>query len=419
MLKRYLMATVGAAMLFAGAAAPALAQVNEVEVLHWWTSGGEAAALNVLKEQLEAEGVSWKDAPVAGGGGTQAMTALRARVAAGDPPTAVQLLGVSIHEWAAEGVFADLSELAESENWADNIPPAVANFSTYDGQWVASPVNIHRVNWLWINKKLLDQVGGQAPTTFEEMQALADKFKEAGIIPLAHGGQPWQDATIFDSVVMSVGGPEFYRKAMIDLDPEALGSDTMKQAFDQLRTLRGYVDNNFSNRDWNLASAMVINGEAGMQVMGDWAKGEFIKAGLTPGEDIVCVPYPGTEGTFIFNSDQFAMFDIDESRRDAQLKLASAVMSPEFQEAFNLVKGSIPANTQVAPDAFDACGQKSMADRTTAIENGTMLGSLAHGHAVSASVQGAFFDVVTQFFNSNQSSDEAVAALIDAVQLAQ
>lgn len=422
MLKMYLTATAASVLALATAAyAPsAAAQAQEeVEVLHWWTSGGEAAALNVLKQQLQTEGVSWQDAPVAGGAGEAAMTALRARVAAGDPPTAVQLLGAELQAWAAEGVFADLTDLAEKEGWPDRVPSAIAQFSTYDGKWVAAPVNIHRTNWLWINQKLLDQVGGTAPKTWDDLQALAGKFQAAGITPLAHGGQDWQDATIFEAIVVAVGGNDFYKKAFVDLDPSALGGETMQEVFDQFRVLRGWVDPNFPGRDWNLASAMVINGEAGMQVMGDWAKGEFINAGLKPGVDIVCVPYPGSETAFIFNADQFAMFDIDDpAGKDAQLKLASAIESPSFQESFNLVKGSIPANSEVKPDKFDPCGQKSMADRDALKDNGGMLPSLAHRHAATPAVRGAIVDVVTNFFNSDLSSADAAKAVVDAVALA-
>ena len=116
---------------------------------------------------------------------------------------------------------------------------------------------------------------------------------------MAHGGQAWQDATIFDGAVISAGGPEFYKKAFIELDEEALGSDTMAKAFDQLRAIRGMVDPNFPGRDWNLATAMVINGQAGMQIMGDWAKGEWINAGKVPGKDVLCFRYPGTQGTVL------------------------------------------------------------------------------------------------------------------------
>ena len=78
---------------------------DSVEVLHWWTSGGEAAALNVLKEDLASKGVSWTDMPVAGGGGSEAMTVVRARVTAGNAPTAVQMLGFDILDWAKSQVL--------------------------------------------------------------------------------------------------------------------------------------------------------------------------------------------------------------------------------------------------------------------------------------------------------------------------
>jgi glucose/mannose transport system substrate-binding protein len=418
--KLFTITAVSALALMAGyTAGPARAAEQSVEVMHWWTSAGEAAALNVLKKKLESQGIQWRDAPVAGGGGDAAMTALRARVAAGDPPTAVQLLGLPVHDWAESGTLLDLTSVAEKEGWAKELPPQLQFFSTYKGKYVAAPINMHRVNWVWINKALLDKVGGKPPATFDELLDLASKFKQAGITPLAHGGQAWQEATIFDSAVLSVGGPDFYRKALVDLDPKALGGDTMQKAFDQLRKLRGLVDANFTNRDWNLASAMVVNGQAGMQIMGDWAKGEFIRAGLTPGKEIVCVPYPGTANAFIFNSDQLAMFKANKDKQEAGIKLAQAVMDPAVQEEFNAIKGSLPARLDVPVNRLDPCGQKSAEDRQQAITADSLVPSMAHGHAGGAAVKGAYYDVVTQFFNSNTSSADAAEQLVEAVANAQ
>ncbi len=249
------------------------ASAADVEVLHWWTSGGEAAALDVLKQNLAGQGTGWVDMPVAGGGGEAAMTTLRARVTAGDAPTAVQMLGFDILDWAKEGALADLTETATSEGWDKVVPAALQSFSTYDGKWIAAPVNVHSTNWIWINKAALDAAGGKAPESWDELVAVLDAMKANGIVPLGHGGQAWQDATIFDAVVLSMG-TDFYKAAFIDLDPAALSGPQMVEAFDRMAKLRTYVDDNFSGRDWNLASAMVINGEAGMQMMGDWAKGQ-------------------------------------------------------------------------------------------------------------------------------------------------
>ena len=412
MLRKLLIGTMLSTALTAGYAAPSFAE--EVEVLHWWTSGGEAAALDVLKKNLEAQGVTWKDMPVAGGGGEQAMTALRARVTAGNPPTAVQALGFDITDWAKQGVVGDLGEIATKENWDAVVPAALQAFSKYDGKWIAAPVNVHSTNWVWINKKALDAAGGKAPESWDELIAVLDKMKANGISPIGHGGQAWQDATIFDAVVLAEG-TDFYKASMIDLDPAALGGDKMVAVFDKMGKLKSYVDADFSGRDWNLASAMVIEGKAGMQFMGDWAKGEFLKAGQKPGTDFVCIRFPGTQGAVTFNSDQFMMFQVGDANKAAQLKMASAIEDPAFQSAFNVVKGSAPARTDVPNDAFDDCGKKAMADLAEADKNGKLFGSMAHGHANPAAVKNAMYDVITRHFNGELDSKAAAAALAEAV----
>ncbi|RWB73058.1 MAG: carbohydrate ABC transporter substrate-binding protein [Mesorhizobium sp.] len=390
-----------------------------VEVLHWWTSGGEAKAVGELKKSFESQGGTWIDSPIAGGGGDAAMTALRARVVAGNPPAAVQLKGPGIQEWARQDVLNDVDEVAQKEQWDKVLPPVLAAIMKYDGKYVAAPVNIHRVDWFWANPAVLAKVGiSEMPKTWDEFNADADKLKTAGITPLAHGGQPWQDATIFENVVLGIGGADFYRKAMVELDPNALTSDTMVKSFDQLRKLRGYVDANFSGRDWNLATAMVMRGEAAFQIMGDWAKGEFLAAGKKPGVDFVCAPTPG--GAFNLNADSFTFFKVHGADRlEGQKVLASLIMSPGFQETFNLAKGSIPARTDVSLDKFDACAVKSHEDLLAAIENNTLVPSVAHEMAVPRSVRGEFLDLVTKFFNSDMSSADAVKELAAAVKRAQ
>jgi len=413
MIKKMLLTTV-----FAAAATGALAQSKEVEMVHWWTSGGEAAALNVLKENLQKQGYTWKDNPIAGGGGTQAMTVLRARVTSGNIPTAVQMLGFDILDWAEQGVVADLTPVATKEGWDKVVPEALQKFSKYEDKWIAVPVNVHSTNWIWANKAVMDKIGAKPPTSWDELIAVLDKAKAAGVTALAHGGQPWQDATIFDSVVLTTGGAEFYKKSMIDLDPQALSSDTMKKVFERMAQLRGYVDPNFSGRDWNLASSMVIKGDAAMQIMGDWAKGEFVNAGKKPNEDFLCFRFPGTQGNVTFNSDQFVMFKVGPERREAQNALATATMDPNFQSAFNVVKGSAPARTDVSDAAFDACGKKAIADLKEASAKGTLMGSMAHGHANRAAVKNAMYDVISRHFNGQIPTDQAVKELATAVKSA-
>ena len=159
---------------------------HKVEVLHWWTSGGEAAALNVLKKNLEAEGVTWKDMPVAGGGGEQAMTVLRARVTAGNPPTAVQMLGFDIPDWAEAGrARRPRSRSPTRKAGTRSFRAPLQKFSKYDGNWIAAPVNIHSTNWIWANKTIFDKLGIKQPTNWDELIAALDKIKAAGYVALA------------------------------------------------------------------------------------------------------------------------------------------------------------------------------------------------------------------------------------------
>ncbi|UWR21910.1 ABC transporter substrate-binding protein [Sulfitobacter sp. S190] len=402
---------VAAAMTLAATAAHA---EPSAEVLHYWTSGGEAKSVAVLQEEFKSNGGVWTDMPVAGGGGDAAGTALRARVLAGNAPAAAQIKGPAIQEWYEEGALADISKVAEENNWDALLPASIAGHMKCEGTWCAAPVNVHRVDWIWANAEILEANGIDMPTSWDEFNAAAEKLQAAGIIPLAHGGQAWQDATVFETVLLGVGGADFYQQALVDLDPEALKSDTMIAVFDQMRTMRGYVDDNFSGRDWNLATAMVMNGEAAFQIMGDWAKGEFLAAGKAPGEDFLCASTPG-DG-FLYNVDSFAMFDVDGAEKEeGQNLLAKLVMGENFQKTFNLNKGSIPARTDVALDDFDQCAKTSAADMASTSEGGSLLPSYAHGMALYGAQAGAITDVVTAHFNSDMTSQEAVEQLANAI----
>jgi len=354
--------------------------------------------------------------PVAGGGGTQAMTVLRARVSSGNPPVAVQMLGFDILDWAEQGAVGDLNELAAAGGWDKVIPAALQKFSRYDGKWIAAPVNVHSTNWIWANKDVLAKAGVTGePKTFEDFIAAAEKVQKAGFVAIAHGGQPWQEATIFDSVVLSTGGVDYYRKAFIELDAKSLSSPTTLKVFQRMSQIRKLVDKDFSGRDWNVASGMVISGKAGFQIMGDWAKGEFINAKKVPGKDFLCWRFSGTQGAVAFNTDQFVMFKLNDADKSAaQVKLAAAIMEPGFQSAFNVVKGSAPARSDVPDTAFDECGKKAIHEVAEASRNNTLLGSIAHGHAVPASLKNAFYDVITRHFNGQIDDKKAVTELVSA-----
>lgn len=397
---------------------PATVRAADVEVLHWWTSGSEARSVEELKRLLAQQGVGWRDSAVAGGGGDKAIRVLQEQMQAGKAPAAAQVKGPMIQTLGRQGALASLDDIAREQRWDVALPKQIRDLMQVDGHFVAAPVNIHRVDWLWINKRLLDRVGGVAPKSWPAFFALADRFRQAGILPLAHGGQDWQDFTLFEIVAVSAGGPEFYRRALVDRDPAAIRSDKMIDVLTTFRRIKAYTDPGSPGREWNAATAMVVQGEAAMQFMGDWAKGEFTAAGKKPSQDYLCASVPNGERSYIFNIDSFVTFTQKDPKADAaRRQFVRALMSPGFQRSFNLSKGSIPAVSGGGVDlsSFDQCAQASAAYFVASSMVGGLVPSVAHKMALPDAAEASTRAVVNRFWNTpTMTPAAAVEALVGA-----
>lgn len=415
-IKERILCASGAVAMSAISMSSAVAEPT-VEVMHFWTSGGEAAALSTVRDRVVENGVVWKDAPVAGGGGDQAKTVLQTRIASGNPPTAMLMLGQNIIDWSNEGLLGDVNDVAAANSWDEVLPQAVKDFTKIDGRYVSAPTNVHRTDMIWASKAAFDAIDAEYPKSWAELNALAPKFLDAGIIPLAHGGQAWQEAYMFEAVALGVAGSEFYKSALVDLDEVALRSDEMVSVFEQMSKLRSMVDENAAGRDWNLATSMVINGKAAMQIMGDWSKGEFTNAGLTAGDDFACIPVPKDSGDgFIYLINSLSFFEqTDDARKQAQEVLATAIMDDEIQIAFNKAKGAIPARTDLDLSKLDSCAQATAADLKSSDDTGVAVPTFAGTHAAPAAIVGAATDAITEFFSSDMTAEEGAALFADSV----
>jgi glucose/mannose transport system substrate-binding protein len=301
-------AIAAALVVAAGASVQAEPKTN---LLHQWDTGGDALAIAKLGEMFEAEGGSWEQTPIPGHT-ANTLTKLRADVLAGSAPPAVQLKGPEIAEWAATGYTADLNELASKENWEAVVAPTLISVMKPDDTWVAAPMNIHRINWMWASKPALDQVGvTELPKTWPEFNEVAQKLADAGIQPVAHGSQDWQDGTLFEIIVYGMD-PELYRKAFIDLGLDALQSEGMVESFAQMRKMVEWMDEGIPGRDWREGAAMMLNGDAGFLFMGDWAIGHYNNNGFKPDVDYLCgrAPMNADEPGFILNSDSVVFFTV-------------------------------------------------------------------------------------------------------------
>ena len=334
----------------------------KAEVMHWWTSAGESAAVRVFANAFNQAGGQWVDNAIAGG--ETAIAAEISRVTGGDPPTGMQLpTGKQLDDLVAQNLLSNLDDLAAAEDFKKILPEIFVKAITYDGHVYALPVNNHGHNWLWYNKSVLEKAGAKEPVTWEDFWAAVDKIKAmGGVVPIAVGAQPWQLGQTFFSVLLSKEGPDLYYKAFRDLDANAIRSPQFKDAAATFIKLRDYSDDGAANREWNIAANMVITGKAGFQFMGDWAKGEYIAAGMTPGKEFNGVLLGENGRTdFTMSSDCF-VFPVNKNpeQTKAQKLMAKIMISPEVQIAFNAKKGSEPARLDVDISKLDAIAQYGM-----------------------------------------------------------
>ncbi len=385
---------------------------EEAEVMHWWTSGGESAAIKVLAEAYEADGGTWKDSAVACG--SNARSAAINRMIGGSPTTAA-LFNTSqqYHEMIAEDMLNNIDAVAKANNWEEILPAPTLNAIKVDGHFYAAPVNIHMPGWFWYSKEAFEKAGiEKEPQTTEELFATLDKLKSAGYIPLALGGQNWQENLLFATVLSNVGGKQLYLDALGKRDTETLNSAEFREVVDTFLKLKPYVDAGSPGRNWNDTTSLVINDKAGIQIMGDWAKGEFTQAKKVPGQDYGCFPGLGDDSLYIVGGDVFVFPKTDDSQQiAAQQKLVESMLSPTTQVKFNNLKGSIPVRTDIDVSSMDICAQKGaeilkMAERQ--VPDGSML--------MEEYLYGSLKDAVTEVWNAqDMSTDRAVTIFAQAL----
>ena len=278
---------------------------------------------------------------------------------------------------------------------------------------MAIPLSIHRINWMWLNPSVFERLDIPLPTTWSQLESSAPVLRAAGIIPLAHGNEPWQNATLFEIVLLSQSGANFYRQYFIDRDESALTDPSVVAAFEQLRTLKTLMDPHIHQREWQQASWLVADGEAAVQIMGDWVKGEFSAWGLDPGEDYLCLPVPGTNEQHLYSIDTFVMF-LDEPDAVPMPTFIDTLLSADLQRDFSLAKGTIPARKDLPVTDFDDCSRASHHVFGQASQRGMLAPSIAHSMAMSPESEDAVFEIVHRFFNNEQMTPE-----LAAMQLAQ
>lgn len=391
--------------------AASAAHAVDMEVTHWWTSGGEAAAVAKLAEAWKASGGTWVDGAIAGSGGT-ARPIIISRIIGGDPMAATQLNhGRQAEELIEAGLLTDLTEVAEANNWRDIInPPSLLDACTFEGRIYCAPLNIHSAQWLWLSHAAFEKAGVAVPKNWNEFVEAAPALEAAGLVPLAMGQQGWQQNIAFGTITIAIAGVDNWLAVNRDKNVDIASGPEYKAVFEAVAAARALAKNS-NVQDWNLATNMVITDKAGGQIMGDWAQGEFQVAGEVAGTDYSCLPGLGLNAVLDTGGDAFYFPVIDDPAVKAeQLKMAAMLVSPEVQVSFNLAKGSLPVRGDIDLSAANDCMQKGL----SILASGS--GILPSGDMnLSADTQTQIEELMTEFWSTDLGAADAQARYVDLI----
>ncbi|UJW77818.1 ABC transporter substrate-binding protein [Rhizobium sp. SL42] len=386
------------------------AESDAVDVVHYWVSKSEARALDVFRDAWGRAGNRWIDLPMENKVAVQ--RAVSDRVANGYAPSVMQWnANEGSRELPEMGIVLDLEEVAAADHWRDVLPATVLDRISYQGKIYFAPTSIHAENWLWTSKALFDRIGLPVPRTWEEIFVAADRIKRDGHVALALGGGRWEISLIFNNIMHHKLGSEGYAR-IIRGDASMVRDPRMADALAMLRRLSQYVEPAQARigKSWADATAAVGSGHAGMQFMGDWAKGELMTHGYAVDKDFQCSLVPGTEIAYFMVIDAFAFPTTNrEASIEVQRDFARMVMDRENQVAFSSVKGSLPVRTDVDPNSLDRCGRLGL--EMIAEKSGVSAQSMA----MSAQVSEGFIAILANFFDDDRLSVEAVQEQLYAI----
>lgn len=379
---------------------------QEAEIMHWWASETDAAAVAKFAEAYKAAGGTWVD--IATASSQSSLQATVTRILAGSPPDAAQFnTSTQFYDLVDGGKLNSLESEARAGKWREIIPGPLLDVAVREGQLYALPVSMSGVNIAFYNKKMLADAGiAEEPADWTDLLAAMRKVKASGKVPLALAGGVYP-SLLFYSIMADHLGNESYTRMLIDRDPE-VDAEGLRKTFETFSEIRDYVDAGWSGRKWNEASRMLAKGEAAFQVAGDWAKAEFALNSMMVGKDFGCVL---PKGTVIVGGDVIVFPKKGDVPTPAQEKLIQIFADEKAQTAFNKLKGSLPARVDVNAGDFDACAQRVLAaaaDKGSRLPRPRMI--------VPSDIEGDLGDFINEYFASQMSADEGVERFSELLQ---
>ncbi|MER7284022.1 ABC transporter substrate-binding protein [Dactylosporangium sp. NPDC000244] len=375
----------------------ATTDTKQLEVVSWWTSGSEAAALNVLFSAMHQTNpnVDVVNAAVAGGAGSQAVVALAKRLQSGRPPDVWQTFaGKSVQGYADRGVIRDVASIFTDADLRATMQPTILRSLMHDGKPYGVPTGAHRSNMLWFNTGLLNRAGVTLPSSNYSLAAFLDglqKVKASGATPLCLGGKdPFTTVELFENVLLSTIGVKGWQ----DMVGDRLNwrSAQVRTALRTFGDILAYADPEAGTLTWDAATKKLATGGCAFESMNDSAYGELVAYGAQEGKDFGAVAFPGTGDSFLAVVDVFVAATRAKNAKNA-LAFLSDISKPATQIPFSKAKGSVPVLRNVDISSLSAYQR----DASKSLWDSSVLLSIAHGEAMSPEFQEGFYDAVSTY----------------------
>ncbi len=392
----------------------ATTSTKKLEVVSWWTSGSEAAALDTLFTAFRRSDpdVQAVNGAVAGGAGSNAIVELAKRLQDGDPPDVWQTFaGKSVQDYARRGQIRSVASVFARDDLRARMNPTIRRSVTRNGTPYGVPTGAHRSNVLWFNRALLKRAGVSPPSsgyTFAAFLADLKRVKASGAAPLCLGGRdPFTTVELFENALLSSIGIRGWRD-MVD-DDLAWRGGRVHTALKRFGTILGYADPQASGLTWDQATKKLASGGCAFESMNDSAFGELLATGAQEGTDFGATAFPGTGDSFLAVVDVFAAATKAQNAKNALAFLAD-IDVPATQLAFNRAKGSIPVVRDVDVSSLPPYQRAS----SRAFWASPVLLSAAHGEAMSPEFQEGLYEAVSTYVRTRD-ADAFADDLEDAV----
>jgi ABC-type glycerol-3-phosphate transport system substrate-binding protein len=354
---------------------------NAVELTLWhsWSNDSEMAALNTIVDEFVAHGNTVVAASTPHE--TAGESPLTSLFIAGTPPNLfIAAQSDFYQDLKSQGLSQDVGPLFDEIGATAAFPDVVKRAITIDGEMLKIPVAVHIDGIIYYNKKLAEEIGVDpaAWTSLDDMWADEEKVQAAGKTFIAIGGNTFTAGYTFHPLLAAVAGPDIYQRFYAATPDETVFDEQgLRDTIETFARIRDQMDPGWVNRAWNDTTNMVINGDALMQIHGDWMKGVWRVNNKEVGVDYGCVNIPGAEA-YSVTVDAFGILGgVDEATLEAELDFASVVVDPAINAEFAYLKGSTPVRLDVPTDRLDACNEVAMAnlaDAEKTVENPFYIG---------------------------------------------